>query len=465
MIKLIFLLVIAFPFLHSNCLGAELVGRAVLNADTFSPGSTTAQFKTTSRKTPFFYAQPVQGFSAVVSGPKPGTYFVLSDNGFGSKVNSPDYALRIYALEPDFTTGKVFPVNFKTGERLNNFNRQSFLELNDINRKVNFPIVADETVYPGSNIQVSQVIKEKRLLTGGDFDTESFRRVSDGTFWLGDEFGPFLLHVGANGELLSAPIPTPNFQKIGNFNFIQSVDNPEFANLPQSDKLNRANLGGSKGFEGMALNASGTKLYPILEGAIVGDNKQNRLSIYEFDLQNKSYTGKLFYYKLEKPEHAIGELTAINNKEFIVIERDVNQGDPRNSAFKNPAQFKRLYKINLQKVDNEGFVEKELLVDLLNISDLTGVGGSATKNGIFTFPFVTIESVLPLDERTLLIINDNNYADSIGRTPGQVDNTEFIKIRLDKPLAIRNSQFATPHSQLPTPHSPLIDSWQVKYKL
>ncbi len=438
MIKLIFFLVIAFPIFASNCLAAELVGRAILNADTFAPGSTTAQFKTTSRKTPFFYAQPVQGISAVVAGPKSGTYFVLSDNGFGGKANSPDYALRIYALEPDFTTGKVFPVNFKTGERLNNFNRQSFLELNDINRKVNFPIVGDETVYPGSNIPVSQVIREKRLLTGGDFDTESFRRVSDGTFWLGDEFGPFLLHVGTNGELLSAPIPTPNFQKIGNLNFVQSVDNPEFANLPQSGKVSRANLGGSKGFEGMALNGSTTKLYPILEGAIIGDNQQNRLSIYEFDLQNNSYTGKLFYYKLENPKNAIGELTAINDNEFIVIERDANQGDPSNPAFKNPAQFKRLYKINLQKVDNEGFVEKKILVDLLNISDLKGIGGNATRNGIFSFPFVTIESVLPLDERTLLIINDNNYADSIGRTPGQVDNTEFIKIRLDKPLAISN---------------------------
>lgn len=156
--------------------------------------------------------------------------------------------------------------------------------------------------------------------------------------------------------------------------------------------------------------------------------------IYEFDLASKKYTGQVFAYQLENSSHAIGDLTAVNNEEFLVIERDNNQGDSRNSAFKTPAQFKRIYKINLQKVNQAGFVEKELLVDLLKISDPNGIGGNGTKNGVFAFPFVTIESVLPLDERTLLVINDNNYADSIGRIPEQPDNTEFIRISLKKPL-------------------------------
>lgn len=78
------------------------------------------------------------------------------------------------------------------------------------------------------------------------------------------------------------------------------------------------------------------------------------------------------------------------------------------------------------------------MVDLLNISDPNRIGGSSTKAGSFTFPFVTIESVLPVDKTTLLVINDNNYADSFGRTPRQVDNTEFILLRLEKPLNLFN---------------------------
>ncbi len=422
---------------NSHALAAKLIGRAILPADTFAPGTTSAQFKQTNRTVPFLYSQPVQGFSAAIPGTKPGTYLVISDNGFGSKANSPDYLLRIYALEPDFNTGKVFPVDLQTGERLPWFNRRSFLEISDRNQQVNFPIVADGRVYPNSTIPVSPTIKTNRLLTGGDFDIESFRRLNDGSYWVGDEFGPFLLHLGANGELLEPPISLPNFLQLDKLNFVKSPDHPDFVNLgDNAARVAAANLGGSRGFEGMAINTSNTHLYMMLEGALKADVQQNRLLIYEFDLNKKEYTGKIFSYRLESHEHAIGELTAINNKEFIVIERDHLQGDPNNPAFKKPAQFKRLYKINVEQLDKQGFVEKKLLVDLLDISDPKGIGKEATSNGKFTFPFVTIESVVIVDERTLLVINDNNYADSMGRKPGVIDNTEFITIQLDKPLAI-----------------------------
>jgi hypothetical protein len=432
-------LVILLFTLLSPIQAAELVGRAVLSADTFAAGSTTAQFKKTNRTTPFLHTQPVQGFSGVVKGPKAGTYLVISDNGFGSKANSPDYRLRIYAIEPDFTTGKVFPVNLQSGERLSWFSRQSFLELNDKNRKVNFPIVAEKSFYPGSTISVSQEIRTNRLLTGGDFDIESFRRLSNGSYWLGDEFGPFLLHIGQNGELLDPPILLPNFLGIGKLNFVKSPDHPDLMNLPDEQaRIDAANLGGSRGFEGLALNSSGTKLYALLEGSLKHDSLKQRLLIHEFDLATKQYTGQIFFYQLEHQSHAIGELTAINDHEYIVIERDHKQGDPNNSAFKYPAQFKRIYKINLKQIDAQGFVDKELLVDLLNISDPNRIGGNSTKAGSFTFPFVTIESVLPVDKTTLLVINDNNYADSFGRTPRQVDNTEFILLSLEKPLNLFN---------------------------
>jgi hypothetical protein len=29
-----------------------------------------------------------------------------------------------------------------------------------------------------------------RVLTGANFDLESFRQIADGSFWFGDEFGP-----------------------------------------------------------------------------------------------------------------------------------------------------------------------------------------------------------------------------------------------------------------------------------
>jgi hypothetical protein len=408
------------------------MGRAILNADIFSPGPTSGQLITSSNgvSVPFANKQPIQGFSAVLAGPKPNTFLVMMDNGFGAKANSPDVLLRAYGVEVDFATSQIFPVNFKTGERLNEFSQASWLQLNDRHGLLDFPIVGDGTVYPGVTIPIDSNIKNNRLLTGGDFDLESFRQTKDGTFWFGEEFGPFLLHVDADGTLLEAPISLPNFSGLGTNPFVQSPDNPKLD--PSGSNLPR-----SRGFEGMALNTSGTKLYAMLEGSLVLDSRQDRLFINEFDLQTKQYTGKVFAYKLEntiQTGQAIGDLTAISDIEFIVIERDGRQGDPNNAAFNNPAQFKRIYKIDLTKTDSEGFVKKELLVDLMNIPDPLGLGGNGTTNGIFNFPFVTIEDVLPVDDRTLLVINDNNYPFSVGRTPGQTDNNEFILVGLDRSL-------------------------------
>jgi hypothetical protein len=72
------------------------------------------------------------------------------------------------------------------------------------------------------------------------------------------------------------------------------------------------------------------------------------------------------------------------------------------------------------------------VVDLLNIADPDDVGGTGT--GIFTFPFVTIESVIPLGRRAIGVLNDNNYPFSAGRTAGRPDDNEFIVIELDHPL-------------------------------
>lgn len=219
--------------LTSPAAAVQLIGRAILRAATFAPGPTSGQ----QISIPFTEQQPVQGFSAVLPGPKPGTFRVLADNGFGRKNNSADFLLRVYAVEPDFTTGQVFPVNFQTGERLTHFSQESFLQLDDGNNQIDFPIIAEQSLYPETTIPIDSRIQSNRWLTGADFDIESFRQVSDGTYWFGDEFGPFLLHVSADGQVLNAPIPLPNFMGLGDNPLVQSPDNPVisgFAEYPRS---------------------------------------------------------------------------------------------------------------------------------------------------------------------------------------------------------------------------------------
>jgi hypothetical protein len=200
---------------------------------------------------------------------------------------------------------------------------------------------------------------------------------------------------------------------------------------PQNPYLagNAANLGGSRGFEGMAINPAGDTLYTLLEGTVTGDNSINGsvnkiLRINEFDIGSESYTANHWLYQLEANGTNIGDMTAINDHQFIVIER--NGGTATNGT-----PFKKLYLADIGGVANGGFARKTELADLMNIADPHDLNGDGSTT--FTFPFVTIEDVLILDADTLLVLNDNNYPGTGGRDQNS-DNNEFIKIELDRRL-------------------------------
>ncbi len=183
----------------------------------------------------------------------------------------------------------------------------------------------------------------------------------------------------------------------------------------------------------MALGADGSKLYPMLEGALIDDPDQTRRIINEFDLSSKSYTKNQFYYRMENTSHAIGDFIAVNRYEFLVIERDGSQGDLNG--------FKKIFKIDSSNLDIDGFAQKVEVVDLLNISDPDSISLPAGSGDIglgdpFAFPFVTIEDVVIIDQATLGVLNDNNYPFSTGRNASKPDDNEFILIGLDEVLNV-----------------------------
>lgn len=189
-----------------------------------------------------------------------------------------------------------------------------------------------------------------------------------------------------------------------------------------------SNLGRSKGFEGMAISPDKKTLYPLLEGTVVGD-RAGSLRIYEFDIASKQYFGQLGFYGMENPNNAIGDFTVINQNEYLVIERDNNQGAD--------AKFKKIFKVDLSQKDKDGFVAKEEIADLLNIQDPNDLNQDGDTK--FNFPFQTIEDVLVLDANTILVANDNNYPFSIGRPPA-IDNNEMIVLGLEKPLNLEKER-------------------------
>jgi hypothetical protein len=288
--------------------------------------------------------------------------------------------------------------------------------LSDPAHVVPFPIINETT--------------KSRYLTGADFDIESIQPVKDG-FWFGDEFGPWLLHTDHHGHIKQVIAATPGDQPY------YSPDNALIASAEPGKISPRINVYRSGGFEGMAISSDG-RLYPMLEKPIY-DAKSRRketiegkqvLRIFEFNPANQHWSNRIRYYPLEAGNHAIGDFNIIEGSRALIIERDGGQGDPRDGWSKKPAMFKRIYLVDLDQTDRHGVVKKIAYIDLMNIQDPNGVAPRGTKNGIFTFPFITIEDVDRVDHNTIVVANDNNYPFSVGRKEGQVDDNEFIVLNV-----------------------------------
>src|SRR5262249_27597499 len=118
--------------------------------------------------------------------------------------------------------------------------------------------------------------------------------------------------------------------------------------------------------------------------------------------------------------------TQVDEHRFVVIERDGGQG--------TTAEVKRIYEVDFRDVNPDGTLVKKLVVDLMDIADpdklsLPGRSGDIGLGDPFSFPYVTIEDVLPLDRERLLVINDNNFPFSTGRNPSLPDYNDFIILR------------------------------------
>jgi hypothetical protein len=400
-----------------------LIGWAQMPAATFADGPTSGQFTGPNaygtNVPPYIGKQPVQGFSGVLDGPRKDVFQFLVDNGFGSQASSADALLRSYALHilwrtPKGGRGTVEPADLDSGKSRPAFDARTRLQLNDAHRKLTIPIQADYANYydKPANAPVDGSIRAGRLLTGADFDVESFRRDRQGNYWFGDEFGPYLIKTDANGTVLRSEIPLPG------------VYAPQHKDVIAGKAS--ANLPGSGGFEGMAIDKSETRLYTLLEGQVAGDPAKTR-RINEFDLENERYTGRSYVYPLDPNGTNIGDMVAVDDRRFIVLERN---GSTATSP--NPAPFKKVFLIDLQGVPQGGTVRKTELVDLMKLADPFDL--NADGQGTFTFPYTTIEDVLVLDPRTLLVVNDNNFPYGGGRELAS-DNTEFLKIRLPFSLA------------------------------
>ena len=371
---------------------AILVGWSSMGLNTYTAGPFSQHQGSSTWAPPS--SQIVGGFSAAEEAIN-GNYIFLIDTGFGPKSSSMSSLLGLYELKIDFND---FHQGYKNTEVL------KLIRFNDIDNKLTFAKQADFEFYGNDkkNNPVDSLIKKGKLLTGGDIDPESFRVDYKGSLWVGDEFGPFLIKLDKTGKVLRQEISFPN---------ITSPENP---------LLNTGDIPTIKttaGLEGMAINPQGNKLYPMLEKPVIGDAEKT-LRIYEFDVDTERFEEGYYLYKLDGDATEIRELVAINDKEFLTIEQ--------NESWGSSGHVKKVYWLSMVDVEKYGYVKKREIVDLMNISDPVDLDKDGNTN--FSFPKLTIESIIILNKDTLLITNDNNFG----------ERTDFIKIRLNESLNLQH---------------------------
>lgn len=349
--------------------------------------------------------QSVQGLSGIVSLGK-GEFLALTDNGFGNKVNSQDALLMVHRLSVDWGKGQVV--------------RKGTTFLSDPNKRVPFHIQNENT--------------QRRYLTGIDFDPESLQVVGN-EWWIGDEFGPYVLRTDFQGRVLGV-IETMISGKLH-----ASPDHYMQGRLPNLPGEAVFEVRRSNGFESMAKSPDGSKLYPMFEGPLydaaaksvekAGDKTYVRIN--ELDAATRSYTGKQWKYLLEEVGNVAADFQLLDATTGLVIERDDSTegqapacpGEARTDCFTRPARFKRVYKIDLAAADADGFVRKVAYIDLTRIANPQRLARLGPNEAVFSLPQLGPEGLAIVDATHIVLTNDNNFPYSSGREIGKPDANEL----------------------------------------
>ena len=184
-------------------------------------------------------------------------------------------------------------------------------------------------------------------------DPEGIRVAPDGTFYISDEYGPYIFQFNRQGHLLRR-LEVPSKFAIAN----PSAD-------PNEELLgNTAGRQANRGMEGLAISPDGSTLFGIMQNALLQDHGLNpppstdRLGLNNRILKVDLATGETheYVYVLDAINRGQGvcEILAINDHEFLVIERD------NRSNLQSPPQAptrKTIYKIDLNGATDVSGIE------------------------------------------------------------------------------------------------------------
>ncbi|KAI1750757.1 esterase-like activity of phytase-domain-containing protein [Xylaria castorea] len=182
-------------------------------------------------------------------------------------------------------------------------------------------------------------------------DPEGLYVNGDGTFWVSDEYGPYIYLFSSKGKMLTAIRPPESIVPKRNGTDSFSADSPpRYDDNGAGDDVTPADpdtgRDNNHGFEGLTVSADGKSLYVLLQAATVqegGLNKQTEryTRFLKYDISNRLapiYSGEwivplpLYVDPTAKPSKnpkvaAQSEILAIGNGQFFVLSRDSDAGN------------------------------------------------------------------------------------------------------------------------------------------
>lgn len=235
-------------------------------------------------------------------------------------------------------------------------------------------------------------------------DLESLVRDDDGTFWMGDEYVPALIHFDQKGRMIERLVPHGRSKNTG----AKVIDHER---LPAIFGLRRLN----RGFEG--LTRIGRKLYAFLQSPIDPRSEHAErppddqiVRVLEYDLDSNKTTG-VFLYPLKDRwnDRKIGDVSSLPDGSILVLEQ---------TSEIDMASDKKIYRVRFEGASNRiGFQSlEESGIDHLSSEELSLKGIKTLKKDLVLdlanagYRFASkAEGLTVIDRHTIAVVNDNDF--------------------------------------------------------
>lgn len=250
-------------------------------------------------------------------------------------------------------------------------------------------------------------------------NSEAVVRMADGSFFISDEYGPYIYRFSPEGRLLSAIRPPDAFipMRKGAENFSSNNPGPgASAPQPPNPETGRQN---NQGFEGLSLTPGGRFLVAALQSATRQDGgnspatRQNTRMLY-YDIADvdhpklvREHVVPLPIFKTADGKTRIAaqsELLALDETHFLLLCRDTGNG----------------YGL-------EGTTSAYRKIEILDTSNATNIAGS-TYDGVMPIApkGKLAEGVVPATLTTFIDINDNAQLNRFGLHNGAPNDTNNL---------------------------------------